>query len=118
MKDYLALNKAVSDGLEKLQGDAPETMQAFGALMEAATAPGALSLQYKELIALSIAVALRCDGCIAHHANAVLAAGATRQEVCETLSVAIMMGGGPAVVYGIEALTAFDQFTEAGRQDT
>lgn len=56
---------------------------------------------------------MRCDGCIAAHAKAVLKAGATRQEVAEMIGVAILMGGGPSSVYGAEAMRAYDQFSEA-----
>jgi alkylhydroperoxidase/carboxymuconolactone decarboxylase family protein YurZ len=38
--------------------------------------------------------------------------GASREEVLETLSMAVLMGGGPSVVYAAQALDAFDQFTE------
>ena len=79
-----------------------------------ATAEGALSVKTKELIAFAIAISVRCDGCIAHHSQAVLKAGASRQEVSEMIGVAILMGGGPASIYGAEALRAFDQ--AAGRK--
>ncbi len=73
-------------------------------------ADGSLSRKTKELIALAIGVTARCDGCIAHHSKACHAKGATREEVVEAIGVAIQMGGGPAMVYGADALRAFDQF--------
>ncbi len=88
---------------------APETMRAFQSVMAGATKAGELSSQVKELMALAIAIATRCDGCIVHHAEAAMKHGATRQQVAETIAVAIEMGGGPAVVYGGSALAAFDQ---------
>lgn len=115
MKDYVAMCEDLNVGLEKLGNDAPGVMGAFSSLVEASTAPGALTSKTKELLALAIAVSLRCDGCIAHHAHAVLEAGANREEVCEAVGVAILMGGGPAVVYGMEALTAFDQCVAASK---
>ena len=39
---------------------------------------GAIDTKTKELIALGIAVAVRCDGCIAFHVNDALEAGAER----------------------------------------
>jgi alkylhydroperoxidase/carboxymuconolactone decarboxylase family protein YurZ len=36
--------------------------------------------------------------------------GASRAEVAETIGVAIHMGGGPSMVYGAEALRAYDAF--------
>ena len=71
---------------------------------------GALEKKAKELIALGIGIAVRCDGCISYHINDALKAGASRREIIETISVAVMMGGGPSMVYGCEALEALDQF--------
>ena len=89
-------------------------MSAFAQLSGTATAEGALSTKSKQLIALGIGVAVRCDGCIAYHLHDASRAGATRQEIMETIGVAILMGGGPAMVYGCEALEALEQFTSAG----
>ncbi|MCC0056682.1 MAG: carboxymuconolactone decarboxylase family protein [Rhodobiaceae bacterium] len=75
-------------------------------------APGALDGKTKELIALAIGIAARCDGCLAFHAKAAIEAGASRAEILETIGVAIYMGGGPSMIYGAEALEAFDQLTE------
>ena len=58
-------------------------------------------------------MAIQCQGCITYHARAALKKGASREEVVEAIAVAVEMGGGPAVVYGAEALTAFDQFAAA-----
>ena len=88
----------------------PEVMQGFGALHEAALRPGALDTKTKELIALGIAITVRCDGCIAYHVHDSLHAGASKEEIAETVSVAILMGGGPSVVYGIEAMQALSQY--------
>jgi AhpD family alkylhydroperoxidase len=88
----------------------PDTMQAFMGLHKAAASDGVLSAKVKELLALAIAVTVRCDGCIAFHVHDALQAGATREEIVEALGVAILMGGGPAVIYATQALTAVDQF--------
>ncbi len=70
---------------------------------------GALAPRVKELMALGIAIAVHCDGCIVYHLHDALEAGATREEVADVVGVAVMMGGGPAVVYGSLALEALDQ---------
>lgn len=54
-------------------------------------------------MALGFSIVVRCEGCIACHVKDAMQAGATRGEVIETIGVAVMMGGGPSVVYGIEA---------------
>lgn len=107
---YPTVYERLSERLEKLGEATGPTMAAFQQLHEAATADAALSQKTKELIALAIGISVRCDGCIAYHVHDALEAGANRDEVAEAIGVAMMMGGGPSVVYGAEALTALDQF--------
>lgn len=92
---------------KKVEG---ETMAGFARLHEAAMADGALDKKTKELIALSIAVAQRCDDCIASHVRAALFTGATREEVMDAVSVAVLMGGGPALMYAAHAVEALEAF--------
>jgi AhpD family alkylhydroperoxidase len=98
---------------EKLGGEAPKLMSAFGRLETAATAPGALSTKTKELIALAIAITVRCNGCISYHVRHAMEADATRKEILETIGVALLMGGGPSMVYGCQAYEALGQFESA-----
>lgn len=91
-----------------------KTMKAFSALHSAGIGPGALDTKTKELIALAIAVAARCDGCIAFHSHDALKAGASREEIADALGVAILMGGGPSVVYATHVVEAVDQFEDSG----
>jgi AhpD family alkylhydroperoxidase len=92
---------------------APETMRAFGSLVTTASREGVVSARHKELTALAIAIAMRCEGCILHHVEAARRHGAQREELIEIVSVAIEMGGGPATVYGATALAAFDRGGQA-----
>jgi AhpD family alkylhydroperoxidase len=94
-----------------LRHDIPEVMKAFAGLHSAVMAPGALDTKTKELMALSIAVSHRCDGCLASHARGAAKNGATEAEVAEAVGVAILMTGGPATVYGPRALAAFKEFS-------
>jgi AhpD family alkylhydroperoxidase len=96
--------------MQKLGNELPAPMTAFGQLHHAAVDGGVLSAKVKELIALGIAITVRCDGCISYHVHDALEAGASRKEIAETIGVAVMMGGGPSAVYGSEALDALDQF--------
>lgn len=105
--------QTVSSRLSSLRSSTPEVMKAFNALGAAATAPGALDGKTKELIAMALSVAVRCDPCIGFHAKALVKLGATRQELDETLGVATYMGGGPSLMYAASALAAFDEFAAA-----
>jgi AhpD family alkylhydroperoxidase len=101
------LNAAIST----LRKGAPDPMRGFSSLASEALKPGALDVKTKELIAMGIAIAVRCDGCIGFHAKAAIKAGATREEILETLSMAIYMGAGPSMIYAAEALRAFDELS-------
>lgn len=110
MKNYPDIIKDISANMKQLRNGIGPTMQGFSAMAQAATRPGALDRKTKELIALSIGVATRCDGCIGFHTEALVKLGASRAEIEETLGMAIYMGGGPALMYAADALGAFDQF--------
>jgi len=99
--------------LGKLGKEAEGPMAGFGQLHKQAMAEGALNAKFKELITLAISITSRCEGCIAVHVRGALRAGATRQEILETIGVAVYMGGGPAMVYGCSAYEALGQFEAA-----
>ncbi len=90
----------------------PLTWDAFAQLHKEAVSEGALPARTKELMALAIAVVKRCDGCIAHHAQAAVRKGATPEEVAEALGVALLMDGGSASVYGPRAFAAYREFAD------
>ncbi|MFO1254836.1 MAG: carboxymuconolactone decarboxylase family protein [Sphingomonadaceae bacterium] len=102
----------LSAAIKEVRLGSPEVMKHFSAMAAAATAGGALDTRTKELIALGIAVAIRCDGCVAFHAKAALQHGATRDEVMEAMGLAIYMGAGPSLMYAAQAVEAYDQFAE------
>jgi AhpD family alkylhydroperoxidase len=113
-KSYPEITHRIAENLKALRRNQPEVTQAFNAMAKAATADGALDTKTKELIALAIGVAQHCDGCIGFHTRALVRLGATRAEVEEALSMAIYMGGGPAMMYAADAIMAYDQFVAQG----
>lgn len=110
-EDYKNLDEDLRAGIKALGKEIPVPMTGFFQLHKAVLSDGALSVKTKELIALAISVCLRCEGCIALHMHDVLKAGATREEVADAIGVAVVMGGGPSVVYGSKALEALEQFS-------
>jgi AhpD family alkylhydroperoxidase len=110
MREYPKLRAELQQLALKLNKEIPGPMSGFSSLHKAALADGALSRKSKELIALGIAIAACCDGCIAYHVHDSIKAGASHQEIMEAIAVAILMGGGPAMVYGCEGLAALEQF--------
>ena len=108
--DYVTYRQHLEERLMQLGQEMPGPMGGFGRLHKKALEGGALSSKVKELMALAISIVVRCEGCIAYHSHDAIAAGATRQELLETISVAILMGGGPSSIYAVHALDAIDQF--------
>lgn len=112
-KDFAQIADEVTSGIGLLRQGSPDAMKGFGSLSMAATASKTIDTKTKELMALAIGIAVHCDGCVAYHAKMAHQHGATRDEFVETVALAIYMGGGPAAVYGADALRAFDQFAGA-----
>lgn len=112
-KDFGDVAHDVTAGVGLLQRAAPDAMKAFGILATAATASKTIDTKMKELMALAISIAVHCDGCVAYHTKMAHLHGASREEVAETVALAVYMGGGPAAVYGADALRAYDQFSAA-----
>lgn len=108
-EDWPQLAKELSALVGQVRGGIPDVMKNFSAMAKAACADGALDAKTKELVALGISIAVRCDGCIAFHTRSARDLGTTRQELLEVLGMAIYMGGGPSLMYAAMALEAFDQ---------
>ena len=108
--NYVEYHQYLEERLAQLGREIPGPMTGFARLHRKAVENGALSGKTKELMALAISVAVRCEGCIAYHVHDAVAAGATRPELLETIGVAILMGGGPASMYAAHTLDAIDQF--------
>ena len=112
MKNFEEITKDISESLKVLGKEIPETLQGFATLASAAKKEGVLDTKTKELIAMAIGVAARCDGCIGFHAKELVELGATVEELSETLVMVVYMGGGPSLMYAGDALKAFDQFSK------
>jgi AhpD family alkylhydroperoxidase len=77
----------------------PDGSSAFQQLFAKTMNEGKLPVKQKELIALAVGLAVRCEPCIKLHVQKSLAAGATKEEILETVQVVLMMGGGPVYTY-------------------
>lgn len=107
---YPAQLNHIGECQKKLSEIQPEILDAFDRLHRTSIADGALDTKTKELIALAIAVVSRCDGCISFHTHDALEAGANEKEITEALGIAILMGGGPAMVYATHVMDAMSEF--------
>jgi AhpD family alkylhydroperoxidase len=107
--DYPAYYGDLKDRIARLGREIPGPMAGFAELYRRGVADGALSPKVKALIAIPSAISACCDGCVAYHVHDARRSGASRQEIAEAVGVAVMMGGGPAVVHGAAALEALEQ---------
>ncbi len=107
--------KAKIDGMRSelrvMNKTIPEATKGFGTLSKAVHDSGVLDVKTKELIALGMAIVQRCEPCILFHVEALMKAGATREELGDVLAMAIQMSGGPGMMYAGHALACWDELT-------
>jgi AhpD family alkylhydroperoxidase len=108
--NYIDYHQYLEERLAQLGREIPGPMTGFARLHRKAMDDGALRAAEKEMMALAISIVVGCDGCIAYHVHDAVEAGATRQELLETVGVGILMGGGPGSIYAAHALDAIEQF--------
>lgn len=113
MKDWNGYRGQVAAGVGQMGKLSPDTVKGYVQLGGAGAKTGLFDEKTRELIALAVAVTLRCDGCIATHTAAALKAGATKEELAEVLGVAISVNAGAALVYTTRTLDAFAAASEA-----
>ena len=90
----------------------PETIKGYGVMGAAGAKTGHLDAKTRELVAIAVAITLRCDGCIAVHADNARKLGASLEEVAEALCVAISVNAGAAIVYSTCTLDAYQASAE------
>ena len=76
----------------------PDCFQALSNLAKVTMQKGALSTKVKELMAIALSIAAACEPCLKIHTRRALQLGATKQEIAETIGVAVLLLGGPADV--------------------
>ncbi len=97
----------------KLQQQQPENIKAFLNFMTNVEKAGALDTKQKELVNVGLAVAAQCEWCIALHVKGALDAGASKDEILEAAMQAVLMHGGPALMYMTPVEEALEEFTNA-----
>jgi AhpD family alkylhydroperoxidase len=108
--NYIEMHKHLEERLTQFGKEMPGPMTGFARLHKKSVEDGALSAKTKELMALAISIAVHCEGCIVYHVHDAVAAGASHQELLETLGVGLLMSGGPGSMYVALAMDAIDQF--------
>ncbi len=107
MQDWNTYRQQLFTGVGELGKLSPDTVRGYTALGGAGAKTGRLDPKTRELIALAVAISLRCDGCITVHSDAARKLGVTNEEIAEALGVAVSVNAGAAIVYSTRALDAF-----------
>ena len=113
MMDWNGYRKLVATGVGTLGKLSPDTVKGYVQLGQAGAKTDIFDARTRELIALAVAITLRCDGCIATHTAEARKAGATREELAAALGIAVAVNAGAALVYSTRTLDAFDAAGEA-----
>jgi AhpD family alkylhydroperoxidase len=103
-----------AEAMKPVRESMSEFLKGFSGLHQAAMKPGSLDLRQKELIALGIGLAVRCENCIYAHTRAAIKAGATREQILEAAGVAVLMAGGPTYTYLPRVTEALAALTQRG----
>lgn len=107
MLDWNEYRGQVVAGVGEIAKLSPDTVKGYATLGGAGTKTGHLDAKTRELIALAVAISLRCDGCITVHAAEAKKLGVTQEELAEALGVATSINAGAALVFSTRTLDAF-----------
>ena len=93
---------------------APKEAMAFMNLKRTAERKdGAIPAKYRELISLAVTLTTQCGYCIESHIDNAVEAGATREEIAETVYIAAALRAGGAVGNGLLAMRLFEESSAA-----
>ena len=113
MLDWNEYRKQLAAGVKEIGQLSPDTIKGYMELSSAGQKKNLLGAKMRELIALAVAVTLRCDGCITVHTEAAIRHGASKDEIAEALGVAAAVNAGAALVYSTRVMDAFKEYPRA-----
>ena len=108
MMDWNEYHRQFGARVGELMKLSPDTVKGYQTLSAANSATTKLGEKTRQLISLAVAITTKCDGCIVHHTDAALKAGASKEEIAEALGVAVGMNAGAALVYSTRVLDAVE----------
>ncbi len=89
----------IRKNMGEMSKESPEFMNAFMSLVKAAEEQSELDAKTTELILISLSVSKQCSYCIELHVANGLKMGLTKSEILSAAKLAVVMGGGPALMY-------------------
>jgi AhpD family alkylhydroperoxidase len=112
MKDTIEHLGDIQNLMQRVGKEDPSWMKTFQDFMGASKKDGALSSKMKEIIGIAVSVKAQCERCIAWHVKNALDLGATKEEIIESAQVAVILGGGPSLMYMKNVYDAIDALTQ------
>lgn len=97
---------------ERILAEPNQVLRRFFALDTQTYKAGALDVKTKELLGLVASMVLRCDDCISYHVGQCHEAGATREELFETFSVGLVVGGSIVIPHLRRAVDFLDRLEQ------
>jgi AhpD family alkylhydroperoxidase len=107
----------IERNLDKISAFSPSLVKAWNRFNDVTEGSGALDPKHKELTSIALSIVEKCDWCIALHVKRALELGASKQEIIEAAWVAVMMDGGPALMYAQRVVEALEEFEEVQPKD-
>jgi AhpD family alkylhydroperoxidase len=98
MADWNGYRQQLVETIGEIAQLSPDTVRGYSVLGAASSKTKHLDPKIRELIALAVAVTLRCDGCITVDTDAAKKQGASQEEIAEALGVAVSVNAGAALV--------------------
>jgi len=97
---------------ERILAEPNQVVRRFFALDTQTYQAGALDVKTKELLGLVASLVLRCDDCISYHVAQCHEAGANRDEMFETFSVGLVVGGSIVIPHLRRAVDFLDRIEQ------
>jgi alkylhydroperoxidase AhpD family core domain len=116
MADWNSYRQQLVETIGKIAQLSPDTVRGYSVLGAASSKTKHLDAKIRELIALAVAVSLRCDGCITVHTDAAKKQGASQEEIAEALGVAVSVNAGAALVYSARVIDAYAANAQGARK--
>ena len=109
MESQIELNEERLKLIDKFKQSLPDLMVPESAVWDVVYKDGALSKKVKRLIALAIALRAECTNCILSQTMRALEAGATKEEILETIAVEVVMSGTTGIAASLRVIKLLDE---------
>ena len=93
---------SILQNMNEMTKESPGFMKAFMDLVKSAEESGELDAKTVELILISLSVCKQCSYCIELHIAKGLKLGLMRAEILAAVNLAVVMGGGPSLMYTLQ----------------